>query len=117
MPAIAVGTAAIATHAEILRMSTFCCMATLPSAAVTSELSMSSYLVIQYVAHVSHDLDGNQVVVVGAEALQRDRQRAHSASHLNDLALEHVDGFNVGRRGRREDVLLHRVDVGLDEIG
>ena len=42
MPAIAVGTAAIATQAEILRMSMFCCIATLPTAACTSELSNSS---------------------------------------------------------------------------
>ena len=42
MPANAVGTAAIATHAEILRMSVFCCIDTLPTAACTSELSTSS---------------------------------------------------------------------------
>ena len=39
---IAVGTAAIATQAEIVRMSTFCCMATRASAASTSALSISS---------------------------------------------------------------------------
>ena len=42
MPAIMVGTAAIAAQDEILRMSVFCCMPTLASAACTSEDSISS---------------------------------------------------------------------------
>ncbi|CFS33952.1 Uncharacterised protein [Mycobacterium tuberculosis] len=42
MPAIMVGTAMIPAHADILRMSMFCCMPTRASAACTSELSMSS---------------------------------------------------------------------------
>ncbi len=41
-PAIIVGTAAMATHAEILRMSMFCCTLTFANAACTSEDSISS---------------------------------------------------------------------------
>ena len=107
MPAIAVGTAAIATYAEILRMSTFCCIATLPSAACTSELSMLVVagdavggldVVVEHVAHVPPHLDRDQVVVVGADALQRQRQRGDGPAQLDDLPLEQVDALDVGVR-------------------
>ena len=42
MPAIAVGTRAIAAQAEILRMSSFCRVVTSASAALTSVVSISS---------------------------------------------------------------------------
>ena len=71
---------------------------------------------VEHVAHVSPDLDRDQVVVVGAHSLQRQRQRVDRTAQLDDLPLEQVDALDVGLRQRREDVLFHRVDVGFHQI-
>ena len=55
--------------------------------------------------------------MVGADPLQRQGQRGDRPAQLDDFALHQVDVLDVGFGLRREDVLLHRVDVGLDEIG
>ena len=42
---------------------------------------------------------------------------ADRPAQLDDFPLEQVDALDVGVLMRREDVLFHRVDVGLDQIG
>src|SRR5690606_25029309 len=73
--------------------------------------------VVVYVAHVPADLDVDQVVVVGSDALQVGRQWADGPAQFHHLTFEQIDGLDVGRCQGGEDLLLHGVDVGFDQIG
>jgi len=63
------------------------------------------------------NLDRDQVVVVGAHALQRQRQRRDRPPQLDDLALEQIDALDVGmRRGEKMSSSIASMSVSIRSV-
>ncbi len=72
---------------------------------------------VEDVAHVAADLGVDQVVVVGADALQIGRQRADGAAQFDDLALEQVDVLDVGLRcGEKMSSSIASMSVSISSV-
>ena len=125
MPAIAVGTAMMATQAEMRRTSSFWRTANLRQVRLQRareevahgvELLARADEVVVDVAEVVADLGMDQLVVTPGQPLDRLDERGRGLPEAEHLALEPVDALRRVHAVAGEELLLDLLDVMLEAL-